>query len=112
MAEARPVRPAIAKPPLRANITGAAREDKVRREMNADLAKVLTCPLLNGQLIEGVVLRLGQDTVINHALKRQARGYLITRRRAESGAVFDREMTATSITLHSSSNATVDLWVF
>jgi len=70
-------------------------------------------PLLSGRLIEGVVLLLAAPTAINHRLGRKPQGWHVVD--IESGGVPTIARTVwddKTITLTTTANCTVNLWVF
>lgn len=72
-------------------------------------------PLIDGVLIENVVLTTGITNHIPHKLQRPLIGWMITRMRANS-IVWDSQDAAAQpaqiLDLHCSANVTVDIWVF
>jgi hypothetical protein len=78
------------------------------------LARISSCPLIDGRLIAGVVLTAATTSKIEHGLGRTYVGFIPVRN--SSGATLDENYTTTDrdqfITLAPSADATVDLWVF
>lgn len=78
------------------------------------LNPVLDNPIVNGQILEGVQLAVGSNT-INHKLGRKLRGWWIVRQRA-TGSVYDTQDTnptpAVTLKLTSDAIVSVDLLVF
>ena len=78
---------------------------------------VEACPLLDGHLLERIVLVNG-DNSISHKLGRELKGWIITRHRETPSNIVDRQKTnpATDRTLLLNSSVgttvTVDIWVF
>jgi len=72
---------------------------------------VLAVPLVNGTMLENVILNTGA-TVINHMLGRKMQGWIITD--IDGSAVIYRsvDFNSVSLTLTSSSKVSVNLWVF
>jgi len=86
-------------------------QDRVLKSVNP----LLNNPLLDGVLLEEVVLLTG-DNVVNHTLGRPLIGWIVTRRRA-SATIYDNQDANTgtpnlTLVLNSSANVTVDLYVF
>lgn len=75
---------------------------------------VLVNPLVQGRLVQGVVLTAG-DNVINHKLGRALIGWMIVRNNA-SVTFYDKQdsnaMANLTLVLNASGAATVSLWVF
>lgn len=80
----------------------------------AALNPILTNPIVNGRLIEGVELING-TTVINHGLGRNLRGWIIVSIDA-AATVYDNQatnqMSQLTLSLTSSAAANCNLWVF
>lgn len=77
----------------------------------AQINPVLAVPLVNGTMLENVILNTG-TTVINHMLGRKMQGWIITD--IDGSAVIYRsvDFNSVSLTLTSSSKVNVNLWVF
>lgn len=80
-----------------------------------DTIAQLLRPVVDGLLLEGVVLTGGVDAVVNHGLGRTLRGWLIVRNTA-SGSVFDKQAAnltpETTLVLSTATTKTISLWVF
>ena len=77
-------------------------------------------PLINsaigdGQVIKSVYLAASTDTLVDHKLGREAIGYIVVKKDA-AAVVFDKPNVNAAknrfLTLNSTVNVTVDLWVF
>lgn len=79
------------------------------------LNPLLTSPLLQGSLIRNVVLSSG-DNQINHKLGRKLQGWILTRQRGVSVAIYDKQdenqMPQLTLALHSGGSIEVDIYVF
>jgi hypothetical protein len=80
----------------------------------ASLNPVLANPLIGGQILDGIVLVSGDNT-INHGLNAKLQGYIIV---LNNSAVtfYDKQSTnqrpELTLILNSSGAATISLWVF
>jgi hypothetical protein len=83
--------------------------------VEASLTSVLDKLVVNGQLLEGIALAVG-DNIIEHKLDRDLRGWFIVR--ASAGVqVYDKQdednlLTQRFLKLTSDATATVSIWVF
>ena len=88
--------------------------NKLQTNIATTLDDVLKCPLINGNLIEGVALVVGVNT-IDHQLGRILRGYIVVRSSAAS-TFSDGQATNSrpdiQLILSSSAASTVSIWVF
>lgn len=85
--------------------------NRIQAELQRALNPVLTCPLLNGVPVGPVALASGVPKEVNHGLGRLPLGYLITGLNANV-VVWSPAATKMTITLTSSADCTVSLWVF
>lgn len=80
----------------------------------SSLNKMLANPATNGILMKSVQLSTGDNT-INHKLGRNLQGWVIVRKRANAD-IYDTQdsnsMPSLTLTLNSSANVTVDLYLF
>jgi hypothetical protein len=78
------------------------------------LDPVLVNPLVQGRLVQGVVLTAG-DNVINHKLGRALVGWIVVRNTAAT-TFYDKQdsntMSGLTLVLNASGACTVSLWVF
>jgi hypothetical protein len=78
------------------------------------LNPVLRNPLIQGRLMEGVQLQVGDNT-LDHLLGRKLQGWMITRIDA-AAQVYDKQATnqrpQLTLVLNSNAAAVVSLWVF
>lgn len=75
------------------------------------LVPVLSNPLLNGRLIEGVFLSTSAATPVEHKLGRRALGYIVVAKNA-SATVYNGDINDNYIQIITDVNCTVSLWVF
>jgi hypothetical protein len=66
-------------------------------------------PFINGILHTDVVINTTID--LNHKLQRTIQGYIITKQNANT-VIWQSKMDENKITLNSSANVTVNIWVF
>lgn len=83
-------------------------------QWSSQLNPVLSNPLVNGRLIQSVVLASGNNT-INHRLSRNLVGWLVVGQTAAS-SIYDNQATNQmkdkTLILNASAPCTVNLWVF
>ena len=76
---------------------------------------LVTAPILDGNLIEDIVIVTGTEKLVNHNLGRNLIGWIITRKSASS-VVWDSQSTnnnpSTTLALNSSANVTISIWAF
>jgi hypothetical protein len=86
----------------------------VETRWKSQLDPVIACPLVNGQLLSGVALVSGYNTV-NHGLGRKLQGYIVVLSGAAETFFDNQDNNASpqlTLILHSSGPTTVSLWVF
>jgi hypothetical protein len=87
---------------------------QVETKWKSQLDPLLSSPLGNGLLLQGIVLATGSNT-INHGLGRALRGWFVVRSNA-SATFYDNQdnnrMTNLTLVLVASAPATISLWVF
>jgi hypothetical protein len=74
------------------------------------LVPVSKNPLIDGVLLENVVLTSGDNT-ISHTLSRQIRGWLIVDKQGAAD-IYRTGWSDKFLNLHATANVTVNLWVF
>ena len=87
---------------------------RVQDRVKAALDPLTSIPLLDGVLLEGVVITAGSFTPVAHRLARPWRGYLVLTRGANA-VVWNQTAGSDSgsfLYLQASANVTVNLWVF
>lgn len=88
--------------------------NRVQDEVSNAISQLLRTELLDGRLIQNVVLTAGENSV-EHKLDRAPIGWVVTRKRANS-EVWDSQDDNTRpnrfLTLNASADVTVDIWVF
>ena len=88
--------------------------DLAQTQWATEINPVLQNPITAGVLLKNITLATGTNT-INHKLGRNLQGWFIVRQRA-AGTVYDTQDTnkfpALTLTLQSSANISVDLYVF
>lgn len=87
---------------------------QVQKNIQDALSQILVLPILNGTLLENLVLSAGDNT-ITHKLGRKVKGYIVVRKSAVSN-IYDKISTDTKLdqqfTLNASVACTISLWVF
>ena len=81
-------------------------------EITEVLADLYDQPILNGHLIEDIEITSGTPYTLNHGLDSVIQGYIVVKRNANATVWDSDDATRQTITLNSSANVTVDLWVF
>lgn len=87
--------------------------DQFQRD-SVEAIKNLNIPLINGVLVENIVLTT-TTTRVSHSLNRSYNGYIIVKMNADARVWVDTTTTADSdkfIPLKASASVTVSLWVF
>lgn len=79
----------------------------------SSLKSILSKEIIDGVLIEDVILVAGQDNLVAHKLGRTPRGYLVVRCSSQA-SVWDSEPVYPDkfLELQSSANIIVSLWIF
>lgn len=87
----------------------------LQESAKATADEVSGCPLIDGRLIESIVIVLGTPKVVQHGLGRKLKGWLMVRKSA-GASIWDSQSTnalaTKSLVLNASANVTVSLWVF
>lgn len=76
---------------------------------------IATTPILDGNLIEGIVIVSGTLKTVNHNLGRNLIGFMITRKSANA-VIWDSQATnknpSKTLELNASANVTISIWAF
>lgn len=87
---------------------------QMQTQWSSQLNPLLSCPLVNGRLIESITLTTGSNT-INHRLSRNLVGYIVCLKSADV-TIYDTQatnaMTDKTLRLTASGPAVITLWVF
>lgn len=93
--------------------TGSEDVDRLQSNIVPPLNQLLGIPFLNGRLLKSIGVVAGQNNAVEHKLGREYQGYWITGIDADANIwTSSVQNKAKFITLASSSDVTVDLWVF
>lgn len=87
---------------------------RFQESVRLSFEKLSGVPFLDGTLIEDVTITTGTPKVVNHGLGREPVGFLVLDRDANA-IVWQSTTTvnyANRMTLNSSANVTISLWVF
>lgn len=76
------------------------------------LNPILALPILSGNQISDIKLVANKPQVINHLLQRMPQGWFLTDNTANTAVWRAAAFTDTTITLESSANTTIAIWVF
>ena len=78
----------------------------------ATINPVLANPLVQGQQIDSIILVSGKTKVINHGLQQLPQGWFLVDNIANAVVWRTSSFTATTLTLESSANTTISIWVY
>lgn len=84
--------------------------NQLQLNLATTLQPILTNPLFNNQILRGVVLASGANTIY-HLLDREPQGFIITDINA-AAHVYRTAKTDKTITLQASAAVTVDIYLF
>lgn len=76
------------------------------------LNPILALPILNGNMIEAIDLIANKPQAINHLLQETPQGWFITDNTANAVVWRTRDFNPLTITLESSADTTINIWVF
>jgi len=86
--------------------------DLAQTKWASSINPILALPILNGNEIDGINLVANKPQAINHLLQRMPQGWFLLDNTANTVVWRTATMTTTTITLESSANTTINLWVF
>lgn len=86
--------------------------NRFQDEVAAKVNDVLSSPLLNGKFLKAEVLKAASPVVVTHGLGRLPQGWIIIDRTAAATPWRSAPSTKQTITLSTSADVTVALWVF
>lgn len=78
----------------------------------ASLNPLLAKPLLNGVLLKNIALEMNVPKAINHLLQRLPQGWILVDQDASANVWRAAEFNNLTLTLESSADVTISLWVF
>jgi len=96
-------------------VTPGNRElETVARYLSDSVDQILRTPILNGRLVENVVMVAGTPIDIEHKLQRDYRGWIIVRKNEESSIseLPTQQFPGSFIKLISTAGVTASFWVF
>lgn len=76
------------------------------------LNPIIALPILNGNMITGINLIANKAQAINHLLQRMPQGWFLTDNTADTVVWRTLAFTQLTLTLESSVNTTISIWVF
>lgn len=85
--------------------------NRIQSVINVALTQVLNILFLDGQQLTSVTLTAATPTVVNHKLGRPVSNWWITKLNANAVVWESAPSTSTTITLSTSADATVNIWV-
>ena len=92
-----------------------ASDDRAVNQLQENMEQAIN-PVLKSQIIDGIIIKdvevlTGTPKTINHLLGRAITGYAVIKRNASS-QIWDSANDKRTLTLNSSANVTINLWVF
>lgn len=94
--------------------TGDTTLNKVQRNISNVVDPIVKINILDGVLVQNISLDSSKDNVIDPKLGREVQGWIVTRKRSAAD-IYDKQDTSSStktLTLSTSSNVEIDLWIF
>ncbi len=89
--------------------------NSVQDNVEESFIPLLRNPLVDGLILENIVLVTGQDNVINHKLGRQLQGWIVVGKNAAAD-IYDNQsnnsLTNLTLYLRTTANCTIKLYVF
>lgn len=76
------------------------------------LNPIIALPILSGNILQQIILKASKTTAINHLLQRKPQGWIITDKTTNANIWRTAPFTGTTITLESSVDTVIDLYVF
>lgn len=76
------------------------------------LNPIISLPIIQGNMITGISLVANTPQVINHLLQRMQIGWFLTDNTANTAVWRAAAFNTLTITLESSANTTISIWVF
>lgn len=78
----------------------------------AEINPILALPVLAGNQINSIVLTATTPKAINHLLQRMPQGWFVVDKNASAVIWRSSPWTTTTLTLESSANVTINIWVY
>ncbi len=78
----------------------------------AEINPLLALPILNGNLLTNISLVASTPLAINHLLQRMPQGWILTDNTADTAVWRTRAFSQYTLTLESSADTTISLWIF
>lgn len=73
---------------------------------------ILSLPIINGNIITGILLVANTPQAVNHLLQRTPQGWFLTDNSADSVVWRASPFNQLTLTLESSADTTISIWVF
>ena len=86
--------------------------DLAQTKWSATLNPILAIPFLSGNSIANITLTASTPLAINHLLQRLPQGWFITDNTADAVIWRTKPFNSATLTLESSANTTISIWVF
>ena len=88
---------------------------RLQDNVQSAISQITVVDILGGRLIHEVVLAQNEDNEINHGLDKPLKGWIVVRQNAEAALWDSQDDSPTpskTLTLNTSNDCTVTLWVF
>lgn len=86
--------------------------DLAQTKWAAEINPFLALPILGGNQINSITLLAGKPVAINHLLEKMPQGWFLVDNTASTTVWRSAAFTKTTITLTSSANTTIAIWVY
>jgi hypothetical protein len=84
--------------------------DKLQSNIEELVGQIQSSIFFDGRLLTGVTINTS-DTVINHLLGREPRGFIVVKL-LNNSVIWQTSSSKRTLTLRASAQTTIDLWVF
>lgn len=97
--------------PIQKQVTGIDQVDRSQDEVREQLRQIDAVAIMDGVLLEGIVLTAAQSNNVSHKLGRKPRGYIQVDANAQA-TILTVSKSDRVLVLTPSATVTVSLWVF
>jgi hypothetical protein len=100
-------------PPFRAIRTATRDLQKLQDALSRVFNSLLSKPLIDGRLLNGIELLSSGSNQVNHGLGQSVRGWIVVSQNADA-RIWEStsDLPNTTLTLETSNDVTVNLWLF
>jgi hypothetical protein len=95
---------------FRKSFAGTEEMRRLQTDIENAIAETIKSPLLNGRQLDNISLTSG-DNKIEHKLARKIRGYIVSKK-SNAATIYNSSDDEKFLTLNTSANVTVSLWVY